>query len=182
MWRSSLLINLQFADQYFYFEAGVSLISKNTIYSWQFHKFSTINLSASMRCKRFHFCKIYTNTSVDSFHKEDVSLPEKCPYSEFFSSVFSHIRTEYGDIRSSTYIRFFSVRITLHKKIKFSIKDFFNNCDQIRNCLRMWYHLLKKSLMENFIFVQCQWVRNVSFSEHFVYELNGWSLTQHSNE
>ena len=38
--------------------------------------------------------------------------------------------------------------------MKFSIKDFFGKCDQIRRKLRIWYHLLKKSLMENIIFVQ----------------------------
>ena len=37
-------------------------------------------------------------------------------------------------------------------KMKFSIKDFFNKCDQIRRKLRIWSHLLKKSLMENFMF------------------------------
>ena len=45
--------------------------------------------------------------------------------------------------------------ISLHKKMKFSIKDFFSKCDQIRNFLcflRIWVHLLKKSLIENFIF------------------------------
>ena len=36
--------------------------------------------------------------------------------------------------------------------MKFSIKDFFSKCDQIRSFLRIWWHLLKKSLMENFIF------------------------------
>ena len=36
--------------------------------------------------------------------------------------------------------------------MKFSIKYFFSKCDQIRNCLRIWSHLLKKSFMENFIF------------------------------
>ena len=36
-------------------------------------------------------------------------------------------------------------------KMKFSIKDFFSKCDQIRSCLRIWSHLPKKSLMENFI-------------------------------
>ena len=40
---------------------------------------------------------------------------------------------------------------TLHKK-KFSIKDFFSKYDQIHIFLRIWSHLLKKSLMENFIF------------------------------
>ena len=47
---------------------------------------------------------------------------------------------------------------TLHKKwnnaqkMKFSIEDFFSKCDQIRRNLPIWSHLLKKSLMENFIF------------------------------
>ena len=44
--------------------------------------------------------------------------------------------------------------ITAHK-MKFSITDFFSKCDQIRRKLRIWSHLLKKSVMENFIFVQC---------------------------
>ena len=35
--------------------------------------------------------------------------------------------------------------------MKFPIKDFFSKCDQIRRKLRIWSHLLKKSLMENFI-------------------------------
>ena len=38
------------------------------------------------------------------------------------------------------------------QKMKFSIKDFFSKCDQIRWKLRVWSHLLKKSIMENFIF------------------------------
>ena len=41
---------------------------------------------------------------------------------------------------------------SLPKKIKFFIKDFFVKCDQIRRKLQIWSHLLKKSLMENFIF------------------------------
>ena len=36
--------------------------------------------------------------------------------------------------------------------MKFSIKDFLSKCDQIRSKLRIWSHLLKKSLTENFIF------------------------------
>ena len=38
------------------------------------------------------------------------------------------------------------------QKMKFPIKDFFSKCDQIRSFLRIWSHLLNKSLMENFIF------------------------------
>ena len=36
--------------------------------------------------------------------------------------------------------------------MKFSNKDFFSKCDQIRKKLRIWSHLLKKPLMENFVF------------------------------
>ena len=36
--------------------------------------------------------------------------------------------------------------------MKFSINDFFSKCKQIRSFLRIWSHLLKKSLVKNFIF------------------------------
>ena len=44
--------------------------------------------------------------------------------------------------------------VTCHtaQKMKFSIKDFFSKCDQIYRKLQIWSHLLKKSVMENFIF------------------------------
>ena len=38
------------------------------------------------------------------------------------------------------------------QKMKISIKDFFSKYDQIRGFLRVWSHLLMKSLLENFIF------------------------------
>ena len=38
------------------------------------------------------------------------------------------------------------------KKIKFSVMDFFSKCDQIRGFLLICSHLLKKSVMKNFIF------------------------------
>ena len=37
--------------------------------------------------------------------------------------------------------------------MKFSIKDFFRKGDQILSVLRAWSHLLKRSLMENLIFL-----------------------------
>ena len=42
--------------------------------------------------------------------------------------------------------------------MKFSIKDLFSNCDQIRSFQQVCSNLLKKSLMENFIIVQ--WLFN----------------------
>ena len=38
------------------------------------------------------------------------------------------------------------------QKMVFSIEDFFSKCDQIRRFPSIWSHLLKKSLMGNFIF------------------------------
>ena len=52
-------------------------------------------------------------------------------------------------------------------KMKFFIKGFFSKCDQIRSFLRMWSHLLKKSLMGNFISVQCK------FLNWYVYLIRG---------
>ena len=42
--------------------------------------------------------------------------------------------------------------MTTAQKIKFSIKDFFSKCDQVNRKLRIWSQLLKKSLIENFVF------------------------------
>ena len=38
------------------------------------------------------------------------------------------------------------------QKMKFSINNLFSKCDQIRRKLRIWSYVLKKSLMEKFIF------------------------------
>ena len=38
------------------------------------------------------------------------------------------------------------------QKMNFSIKYFFSKCDKIRRKLHFWSHLLKKSLLKNFIF------------------------------
>ena len=39
------------------------------------------------------------------------------------------------------------------QNMKFSLKDVFSKCDQIRRKMRIRSHLLKKHLMENFIFL-----------------------------
>ena len=45
------------------------------------------------------------------------------------------------------------VQIYTAQKMKFSIKDFFSKCDQIRRKLRIWSHLLKKPLMKKLHFL-----------------------------
>ena len=47
------------------------------------------------------------------------------------------------------------------QKMKFFIKHVFSKCDQIRRKLWMWPHLLKKFLMENFIFCVAKGVENL---------------------
>ena len=64
------------------------------------------------------------------------------------------VRTVYSDPFRHTQGHsaiFSDVHVTA-QKMKFSIKDFFCKCDQNNIFLRIWSHLLKKSLMENFIF------------------------------
>ena len=63
--------------------------------------------------------------------------------------------------------------------LKFSIKDFFSKCDQIRSKLRIWSHLLKKFLMENFVF--CVVYRKTA--RYFFLVIQRFScITQHIKE
>ena len=52
---------------------------------------------------------------------------------------------------------FSKVIILFHtaQKMKYFIMDLFSKCDQIHWKLQTWSHLLKKSWIENFTFVQC---------------------------
>ena len=52
------------------------------------------------------------------------------------------------------------------------IKDFFSKCDQVCNFLRIWSQLLKKSLMENFIFCAVRTCFFVHFLEYLLLFLN----------
>ena len=66
---------------------------------------------------------------------------------------------------------------TLHRKLKFSITDFFSKCDQIWSFLQIWSHLLKKSVIDNFMF----WTVVVAaFSQSHVI-LRCWHFQSSSN-
>ena len=62
-------------------------------------------------------------------------------------------------------------------KMKFSITDFFNKCDKTCIFLQTWSHLLKKSLMGNFIFF-CSEVQSVI---HVITILNLFHLLLQKN-
>ena len=63
--------------------------------------------------------------------------------------------------------------------MKFSIKDFFSKCDQIRRKLRIWSHLLKKFLMENFISLAVYNLRNNVALETITAEQEDKNWTSH---
>ena len=62
------------------------------------------------------------------------------------------------------------------QKLKFSIKNFFNKCNQIHSFLRIWCPLLEKSLMENFSFWAVNYAAfrkvNFFFNKIFYRKLN----------
>ena len=72
-----------------------------------------------------------------------------------------------NEAESSKKLLVFKIYFTAHK-MKFSIKDFFSKCDQVLISQRIWSHLLKKYLMENFIFcavaIREKMTRSVQFA------------------
>ena len=74
--------------------------------------------------------------------------------------------------------------------MKFSIEDFFSKCDQIHGFLRISSHLLKKSLMENFIFCavfiflqaleKCTSISEKSLVSSFIMGKNLWTQISRS--
>ena len=61
------------------------------------------------------------------------------------------------------------------QKRKFSIKDFFSKCDRIRSFLRIWSHLLKKFLMESFIFCAVKYWRSAVIGwQEILFVVNSW--------
>ena len=62
--------------------------------------------------------------------------------------------------------------------MKISIKNFLSKCDQIRSLQRIWSHLLKKSLMENFIFCTVQYEKFSTgrFTSQTVFHNHSWKI------
>ena len=105
---------------------------------------STNNEGRSVVTERFirtfknKMCKYMTLVSKNvSIDKLDDKLVNK-----YDNTYHITIKIKPADVKANT----------LHKKMKFFIKDFSCECDQIRRKLKIWSHLMKKSLMENFIF------------------------------
>ena len=75
-------------------------------------------------------------------HTDQKKLRKNCPYSEFFWSVFSRVRTECKDLRSKSPYR---VRIQENTDQKNSEYEHFlcsENMSDISSFFQMWYHWL----------------------------------------
>ena len=108
------------------------------------------------------YCKLWTHSKQHSAHKSSIFTKNFEPFVCWARTIKMYYRfrctksnltiLSLGSLGSAWPRRsFLSVAHTLHKKMKFSIKDFSSKCGQTRRKLRIWSHLLKKSLIENFI-------------------------------
>ena len=102
-----------------------------------------------------------------------------CEFCEIFNNTFftEHFRTTASAFHATVLL--YPLKISSRKKwvnglndeifttqkMKFSTKDFFSKCDQIRKKLRVWSHLLKKSFMENLIF--CEVLESFKWTYNF---------------
>ena len=81
------------------------------------------------------------------FRKRNFLVPRLETFLYFLKKCFSSISRNGTYEKNSGNGTFYTAQ-----SMKLSIKGFFSKCDQIRNFLRIWSLLLKKSLMETFIF------------------------------
>ena len=94
----------------------------------------------------FHYCNLVI-LSLILLLKTIISENTEKPPTKYFINPFSSM-TSLIEISQFTY----SSKLHTAQKMKFPITDFFSKRDQIRSFLRIWSHLRKKSVMENFIF------------------------------
>ena len=66
--------------------------------------------------------------------------------------------------------------------MKFSTKDFSSKCDQIRNFLWIRSHLLKKSLMWNFIFCAVSCTLMIWLFKNHLLSASSWKSTYHTKD
>ena len=95
------------------------------------------------------------NLSIDSFKLHFVNDPKY--FNLTVISVYKLYQVDQWFWTAAFILKTFKLSFTntfKHcTKKKFSMKDFFSKCDQIRSLFRIWSYLLKKFFMENIIFL-----------------------------
>ena len=98
--------------------------------------------------------------AVEVFSFTKNKLPQMCFSIVFLElsaiSLFARLSGCFWEWQNHAPVSINYIRVTA-QKMKFSIKDFFSKCDQIRRNLRIRSCFLKKSLMENFMFCAVCW-------------------------
>ena len=94
----------------------------------------------------------FTNSPFIHIIRKDKNIRNYSMRATWKQTITIKFSPVYFGIRHSRYLWTFCQELSLHKKMKFYIKDFFSKCDQIRRFPRICSHLLKKFFMENFIF------------------------------
>ena len=134
-------------------QSSVLQIGSKSLCGFSFSKFSTNNVNG-------FFVTVFDSLEISTFWKRLLllhgisacTLHAKCWRLQL---LFLHRWLWVGIQKPSNYawITLWKIGWVFHwTKMNFSIKDFFSKCDQISSFLRIWSHLLKKSLKENFIF------------------------------
>ena len=80
---------------------------------------------------------------------------------------------------ANRYVQWISVNKNVSFKLSTSqkVKEFFSKCDQICSFLQIWSHLLKKSLMENFLFCAVQMkIGKLNFPQNLEINFNDLQL------
>ena len=116
--------------------------------------FESLCCHFNMTLKSFgsNFCFIMNNVKVvgKELLMQYVNIPFKTRSYQYIpayrqnTEIYGQLRRIQNPVKHRRWI--------FHFTKKFSIKDSFSKCDQIRSFLRIWSHLLKKSLMDNFMF------------------------------
>ena len=117
--------------------------------------FSIINFLAELNFMLKVLTKSFKKQYINSLHATSLFLhPLKTSESQKFS-VFKRRKKTSG----MNWVNQHFQQLPLHKKMKFSIKEFFSTCDQIRRKLRIW-SFTKESLNGTLHFL-CSLLQNV---------------------
>ena len=126
------------------------------MWNWEKYYISALGHHRSLNSEKFLITQILNSCDSDKQNdtwcknwtqrnEDPISRNANC---RLFNKDYSSIRNKFDAL---------PFIIDTAQKRKFSIRDFFIKCDQIRSFLRIWSHLLKISLIENLLFrvMQC---------------------------
>ena len=113
--------------------------------------------------KSWNFIRtLLTSFSVEILREISLKITKTLTSALFWEYFFSlqtiYISLERNFYTDSTLQKNYTLKMSISgdiftaQKRKFSITDFLSECDQVRSFLWIWSHLLKISVMENFIF------------------------------